>query len=282
MTSFSQRKGLKPKQKIAQIESIDAELRNRIWNALYEWVFINTYKTDARWGGPTAEARTAASLARRFWTDFLKQRSDERPGLLSTFEPLKELILGGPWNEVYDAIEFILATLPPIVANPLGARWNELLKQENAAYRLLNKHVVDITSETEIAEIEDSLTSQIAPVREHIEAALVFVSNRNNPDYRNSIKESISAVESACRLIGGGKTLADALKRIRDRIGLHPALEKGFSALYGYTSDEGGIRHALLEESTLDATDARFMLVACSAFVNFLVSKASELGIKID
>ena len=110
----------------------------------------------------------------------------------------------------------------------------------------------------------------------------MFVSNRNNPDYRNSIKESISAVESACRLIGGGKTLADALKRIRDRIGLHPALEKGFSALYGYTSDEGGIRHALLEESTLDATDARFMLVACSAFVNFLVSKASELGIKID
>jgi hypothetical protein len=156
-----------------------------------------------------------------------------------------------------------------------------LLKQENAAYRLLNKQVVDITSEAEIAELEDSLASQITPVKEHFTAALGFLSDRKNPDYRNSIKESISAVESVCRLIGGGKTLGDALKQIRDKIGLHAALEKGFSALYGYTSDKDGIRHALLEESTVDAAEARFMLVACSAFVNFLISKASELGIKI-
>lgn len=281
MTSFSQRKGLKPQQKIAQIDSIDEELRNLLWNALNDWVFARLHETDPRWGGPTAAGREAQSLARRFWTNFLKRPRDEMPEH-RVHSNLREQILRGPWNEVYDAMEFVLATLAPFLADPLGKRWNALLKEENAAYRLLNKHVVDITSETEVAEIEDSLAARIAPVREHIEAALAFLSNRKNPDYRNSIKESISAVESIGRLIGGGKTLGDALRRIREQIGLHPALEKGFSALYAYTSDKEGIRHALLKESTVDAADARFMLVACSAFVNFLVSKASELGIKID
>ena len=51
---------------------------------------------------------------------------------------------------------------------------------------------------------------------------------------------------------------------------LHQALKKAFSALYGYTSDADGIRHALLDESTLTKADARFMLISCSAFVNYL------------
>jgi hypothetical protein len=118
-------------------------------------------------------------------------------------------------------------------------------------------------------------------VQEHIRAALACLSDRENPNYRNAIKESISAVESVCKLVGGEKTLGAALKAIRDKIQLHPALEKGFNALYGYTSDEGGIRHALLAESTVDSTDARFMLVACSAFVNFIIAKASGAEIKI-
>ena len=248
---------------------------------MYDYVFVYLPETDPRWGEPTSEARVVQRLGERFWTHFLKRRSDQKPALPHCGDALKQIILLGLWNEAYDAMEFVVATLPSSFANPLREKWNELLKQENAAYRFLNNHIVEITSDTEVTEIEDSLVSPIAPVREHIEAALAFLSNKKNPDYRNSIKESISAVESACRLIAGGKTLGDALKHIKDKIGLHPALEKGFSALYGYTSDKGGIRHALLDESDLDAADARFMLFVCSAFVNFLVSKAAELGIKI-
>ncbi len=50
---------------------------------------------------------------------------------------------------------------------------------------------------------------------------------------------------------------------------LHPALKAAFSQLYGYTSDEEGIRHALLDESRVGFPEAKFMLVACSAFVSF-------------
>ena len=40
-----------------------------------------------------------------------------------------------------------------------------------------------------------------------------------------------------------------------------------------------GIRHALLQEPTLDSDDARFMLVSCSAFVNYLKTKANHRSV---
>jgi len=46
------------------------------------------------------------------------------------------------------------------------------------------------------------------------------------------------------------------------------------------TSDADGIRHALLDESKLGYDEAKFMLVSCSAFVNYLLSKTSEAGIQ--
>jgi len=51
-------------------------------------------------------------------------------------------------------------------------------------------------------------------------------------------------------------------------------------AIYGYTSDEGGIRHAMLEEKIIDFEDAKFMLVSCSAFINYLIMKSTKSGIE--
>jgi hypothetical protein len=43
--------------------------------------------------------------------------------------------------------------------------------------------------------------------------------------------------------------------------------------IYGYSSDEGGIRHALTGVSNIDHADAKFMIVSCSAFCNFMIEK---------
>ena len=74
-------------------------------------------------------------------------------------------------------------------------------------------------------------------------------------------------------MIVAGKraTLADALRKID----MHEAFRQSLLKLYGYTSDEGGIRHALSEASNVDEADARYMLVACSACANFIISKVS-------
>ncbi len=242
---------------------------------------VHALDEERPFGTYTADARRAQGFARKVWCDFLKQPGDEAPSASECERPVKQWFEVAEWNDVYDLLEFSVQTLPPVVAEPLTKRWNQILEEENAGYRIVGGEVVGVTSAEEITEIEDALSCGIAAVREHISAALSLLSDREKPNYRNSIKESISAVESVCRLIGGGKTLGDALKEIRDKIDLHPALEKGFGALYGYTSDKGGIRHALLEESSVDSTDARFMLIACSAFVNFVVAKASTAGIEL-
>ncbi len=90
------------------------------------------------------------------------------------------------------------------------------------------------------------------------------------------IKESISAVESLCKIVtnDNNATLGKALNTIEKRFELHNALKSSFSALYGYTSDSGGIRHALLEDDKeVKFEDAKFFLVSCSAFVSYLKAK---------
>ena len=117
--------------------------------------------------------------------------------------------------------------------------------------------------------------TQFAGARGHLAQALSLLSDRENPDFRNSIKESISAVESLAReLIGNPKaTLGDALRLLEKCGVLHGGLKSGMSAIYGYTSDADGIRHGMLDEPHLDSADAKYYLVACSAFVNYLVEK---------
>jgi len=62
---------------------------------------------------------------------------------------------------------------------------------------------------------------------------------------------------------------------------IHGAMKAAFNSLYGYTSDEQGIRHALLEAGApaVDETDALFMMGACAAFVSYLINKARRAGL---
>ena len=95
-------------------------------------------------------------------------------------------------------------------------------------------------------------------------------------DWAGSVRASITAVESVTKQVAPGNagTMRKALAALERAEGLHGALKKGFSALYGYTSDEPGIRHALLEdESKATQDEAIFMIGACAAFCSYLWRK---------
>lgn len=156
-----------------------------------------------------------------------------------------------------------------------------MLERENSGYRLVAGRVVPITSEVEIEEVREAVAvgGQLSHQR-HLATALDLLRDRDAPDYRNSIKESVSAVEAACQTVTGNAkaTLADALKwlALKQPDMLHPALREGLNRLYGYTSDAKGIRHALTEgQSEPSFAEAKFMLVACSAFVNLLLAAST-------
>ena len=149
-----------------------------------------------------------------------------------------------------------------------------------SAYRFVDGVITQITDEQEIAEIEQAIEASKSPVSKHLRRSLELLSDRNAPDYRNSIKESISAVESLVAIVlkADKGTLGQLIKKLEDEIDLHPALKTAFNSLYGYTSDEGGIRHALIKAERVDFNDAKFMLVVCSAFINFVEGKMQNEG----
>lgn len=285
MTLFSQRKGLKLVKNIMQVDSMDEDLRNGLWNALsiYYWNKMEGNKY-------LSSIEDIDFLFKRLWHNFFKKPLDTLDDYWAdTYKLMRKYFFECAWYEVYDFIEFIANnhknTYNAILSNEkFVAFCNSTLKRELSAYRFINGKIAQITSEEEISEIEESLkvTSPLKPVKNHLKRALDLLADRKSPDYRNSIKESISAVESICNLIDKNSkaTLGQALKQIEEKIELHPALKKAFESLYGYTSDAEGIRHALLDEPNLDFEDAKFMLVSCSTFINYLITKSSKAEIK--
>jgi hypothetical protein len=143
--------------------------------------------------------------------------------------------------------------------------------------------ICGITNKEEIKEVETALQFPLEAVRAHIQTSLDLFANKQNPEYRNSIKESISAVEALCRIITKDPkaTLGKALDKIEHekKIVLPQSLKQAFDKLYGYTSSADGIRHGLTEDPDLKQDEARFFLIAFSAFVIHLKKPDIILGI---
>ena len=157
---------------------------------------------------------------------------------------------------------------------------NDFFEQECVGYRFVGDRIVKITDPVEIEEIEDATRCSFEGCRTHISNALNFLADRDAKDYKNCIKESISAVESICSIITEKPraTLGDALKLLESKRGLKGQLKSAFEKLYNYTNDKGGIRHAeglFLSEVTFE--EAKFMLVCCSAFVNYLIAEYGKI-----
>lgn len=152
------------------------------------------------------------------------------------------------------------------------------MEDEVSGYRVVDKIVVPITNSAEIETIMGAAETQYQSVNTHIKKALTLFADRKKPDYENAIKESISAVEAMCCIITGQRgaqaTLGKTIKKLKESsVHIHPAMESAFSSLYGYISDEDGIRHGGIDFTNAPAEDTKYMLISCSAFVNYLIEK---------
>jgi len=259
MKKFSERKGLTPVPEIIQIDSMNDALRISLWNTLD----IMLWSTSAF---------APSSLSKILWASYFKWPLDSRPSYSNELlEEIRSYFFDCDWYEVYDFIEFL------VKHNPYLAKYfNRILEQELSGYRFVAGQLVDVSNAQELEMLEEALQdTKFVGVSSHLQRALELYSDREHPDHRNSIKESISAVESMARIVSEKPkaTLGDALKVIEGNGHLHKALKDGFLKLYGYTSDEQGIRHAMQDEPNLTATDAKFFLLSCTSFVNYLKAK---------
>lgn len=278
MTKFSQRYGYSALEKAFQRESIDTALRTKLWNITKVTIWDDYNHNEYRY---REKSERIDGLIRRLWFHFFVRDLDTLPRFRDEYSDkgvysiLKQHFFSCQWFELYDFLEAIAQDQSALITSEAREWINQELEENNSAYRFVGDDIVEITDKNEIQAIEDALDHPDKPVRIHLQTALEMLSDKQSPDFRNSIKESISAVEAACRLMTGrdSATLSDALRNIKN---IHPVLSKAFNQLYGYTSDASGVRHSLIDEESITYADAKFMLVACAAFVSYL--KASSIN----
>ena len=276
MQTFSQRMWIES-QTLLQKDNMTEKLKNKIWDTL-----LNILEWLCEHGSWDLNYSIDYSIDNNFIIDFSNQfwlKWDTVPREEGKFKQFLWTKIFSSWNSIYDYIELLFRWQDIIDFNKTVKlnEINRILKEENSAYRVSqNGLVLPISNEEELESIHEANTNPYAPVNEHIQKAISLF-KKEPADYANSIKESISAVEALCQIIIDDKkaTLGKAIKKLKEKgVIIPPALEEAFNKLYGYTSNEGGIRHALSEGDTPPTfDDAKYMLVSCSAFVNYLISK---------
>ena len=185
------------------------------------------------------------------------------------------------YYDVFSFLESLLEWFAKFDGYEIYNLCNKLFEKECVGYRFVGGKITDIIDDLEVEEVEEALNNKYSACKNSIRKALDFLYNRDNPDYSNSVKESISAVEAMCNIIldVDNATLGDAIKHLEDKgVPIHSAMKRAFAALYGYTSDQSGIRHNTGIDDKTTFAEAKYMLVSCSAFVNYLLQIYDEIS----
>ena len=207
------------------------------------------------------------SLKKSFVNKFLFRFIDNCE-FFNLFDLLEELMKNPEHFETHD---------PDDENNDIEFELKKLFKKHHLAYTIYNGKIKPISNEFEgktyVAAVDETKDTGQLGAHSHLLKAGEQI---NHQKWADSVRESISAVEAICRqIVGENATLGSALNEIEKNYPLHPAFKKALSALYGFTSDENGIRHSLLDKSSaaVDEADALFMLGACASFVSYLLSR---------
>lgn len=268
MALFSERYGYVKPDDIIIRERINEPILNSIDNWLYN----------------LPDGENWYRLQRRFWTRYLNKKEidldwkwrNDYIDIIRGYINERDV----EWYKKLDAIEFIL----PYIKDEYGDSFceqeidelNAEFSRHNFAYRIIDYKIVEVNSEEEISSIENALDNPISEVGVHLRTALEKISSsQKEPDSRNSIKESISAVECYCRNKTNTTSFGAAINQIEKKIYINKQLKEGLNKIYAYTCNgDTGIRHALMDDDNPPTKDeAIFMLVMCSAFINYFTKK---------
>ena len=273
--SFSEAQGYEEIPAPLQLKALPGNARTRIWNLLF--VHLDSSKATEEFVGGFRIGHGWDDIFRDAHANFHNLPLD---AWTTEFETNRRMLRGyiesKPFNKVFDLIQFVLRhpKCRPEFIRAMKRKFAECRLAYTidaarpptilpAATPEEGKAVVDALSTLRKAGLSGS-AAHLRKAAERINAG----------DCAGSVRESIHAVESVARQLdpGAEKTLKPALAALEKRGALHPALKDAFSKLYGYTSDEQGVRHALLDRANaqVDRDEAVFMLGACASFASYL------------
>lgn len=277
---FGERLGVYSSEVPIQIDSIDEDLRTDIWNIIYIYL-LESYVNDGTYSG------NLRRIHKNTWINFFKEKLDKFPYAGSVYKSyVNAFIDDAEWYRIYEFLEFILEIIPEnehsmFKIDKFKVYINSRLEINNSGFTLINDSFVPITNKNEKTEIETAYENsnmyKLEGIKTHLTSAILSISKKPSPDYRNSIKESISMVETIARIIEPSEnTLGKALNKLDKKQKINNNLKVGFEKLYAYTNGKNGIRHAIMNEEKINLEDARYFLISCSAFTNYLIEKAKQ------
>ncbi|QYF74883.1 AbiJ-NTD4 domain-containing protein [Cryobacterium sp. PAMC25264] len=273
MPTFSERNGFTPMTQAVQIESLDEDTRRQIWNIvqpLENRLMMGSYEINS-------QRIVEEHLYTEHFGEYLGDHADVGAVV---WDRSRATVLSGEWHLVFDYLESLIEGISrsggvhggftdPAVTSGL----NRVFERTLADYRVIEGNIVQIGSVVEAEAVTEAATSEtvLKAARDHIRRATAALADRTSQDYVSVIRESILAAESLARHLTGKSTLGAAVTELkRSRPDLHPALTEGWKSIYGWTCDEGGIRHGGDMVANPSLSLARWMLVSCSAFITYL------------
>lgn len=255
------------------VGELSEEARALIWAALFKSI-RSTGSTDP----------FGRSSLGEFWTSCMMEwhvRRDHKPidefrgSYAEVATDVKQKALSWHLPYLFDFLTFVLRHYgcPPSLTKGIISAFVDA----RLAYAINDKTIYPVASRQEGEAVQAAFYATRATeyngARSHMEEAGRLLTAGQ---WANSVRESIHAVESVAKVIEPrASTLSDALRKLAAASRMNPNLKKALEALYSYTSDEQGIRHANVfsGESAVDQAEAVFMFGACASFVSYLVSK---------
>jgi hypothetical protein len=255
--TFEQAEGLAPLPKQLARTEVSQELRAVLWKYIHGQI------------NETSEQGSYSYYLGDPWNDILQEVHVYRE---------HRLIEQGSYADVYGWLQFVLRTHS---SQEFAERIEQILKYCRSPYRIVDGVICPIGTDGDAATVErafvDLKASGFTGSREHLKSASAELSAGN---FSDSIRESVHAVESVVRVLEPSGDFSKALAKLEAKAKIHGALVSGFKSIYGFSSDEQGIRHPLLDKGApaVDEVDAIFMLGAGSAFISYLINRSRGAG----
>ena len=276
--TFSQREGLEPLPGPLALEELSHEARNRLWALFLDVTsrhLSHFEDVEGSWN----------QVLYDFYTVFLGKPADEyRNGINEVRSTYKEIFLGRgfTYNKIFDVLEFLMKhpSCPPDVVGNVQKVFSECRLAytiDTNGPAMIMPAVTSQEGEAIQQSLGDLAESGMVGALRHLRSAGQHV---NNGQWGASVRESIHAVESVAKTVieDDRATLSDALRKLKsEHWNIHPAFVKALGALYRWTSDEPGLRHAATTTTdNVGKAEAVFMLGACASFCTYLLEKKRE------
>ncbi len=288
--TFSQREGKAPLPEPMRLEHIPQKFRQLVWGFIDKEIAASRWLSPGEFGRGSSQwrdrSRNLGIIIRAYKFNILGMLHDE----IGRCDPedslifFKQVITEGKYHEILALIEFVLRhelcseTLRKNLVSAFDDTPIAYFVEEINGVPTIMPRVSREAGEGTQQAVQSISAGGFEGAATHLRQAAEQI---NTGQYAKSIVDSIHAVESVAREIAPkeSKTLGPALNSLSEAGLLHPALKEGFKKIYGYTNDEQGIRHPLVDRDSPDVglDEAMFMFGACASFTAYLVSKHRKM-----